>query len=160
MNIFHIFGFSSNKYICPIKPRSGEKPRFWKDSPAHVSVFKHAKDIIIPDPRNNPLPVYAPAGGTILALVQHNTLWGQDASFLPFLNYVTVQSDIPEEFYQLCHIAKDSCRFKIGDRIEKGAVIAQTGINGYMTDPRHIHFIVGKFTNINPEGFVSLRIRM
>lgn len=159
MNIWHALGLSGQKYICPIYPRPGKKPRFWRDSPAHVGVFSNAKDIIIPDPRSNPLVVHAPASGVIVELVQNHTQWGSTPYFLPFLNYVTVRTFVSGEFYQLCHIAVNSCIYKVGTAIEIGAVLAQTGVNGYMTDPRHIHFMVGVYTRKKKEGFVSVKVR-
>ena len=159
MNVFHALGFSGQQYFCPIRPRPGEKPRFWHDSPAHVEVFAHARDIIVPDPRSNTLPVFAPASGVITQLVQHHTRWGQDHSFLPYLNYLTVQTLVLGEFYQICHIGTNSCLFKIGDTIKASVQIATTGVNGYMTDVRHIHMLVGIYTRKNSQGFVSVRIR-
>lgn len=159
MNIWHNIGLSGQSYICPIKPRTGENPRFWKDSPAHKGVFAHAKDIIIPDPRILSLPVYAPADGVITELVQHYTQWGQTSYYLPFLNRLTVQTIVDGEFYQLCHIGANSCLCKIGDNVKAGQQIAETGVNGYMIDPRHIHILVGMYTSRNKFGFESLRIR-
>ncbi len=159
MNIWHILGLSDLLYTCPIRPRTGESPRFWKGSPAHSGVFAYAKDIIIPDPRINPLPVYAPANGLVTEVVQHYTEWGQVPYYLPFLNKITVQTAVGGEFYQLCHIGTNSCSHKIGDAVTLGQQIATTGVNGYMTDPRHIHMIVGTYTTRNKLGFKSLRIR-
>lgn len=159
MNIWHALGFSAQTYLSPILPRPGENPRFWRDSPAHIGVFSHARDIIIPDPRVKPLPVYAPASGVITELVQSYTSWGNTPNYGPFLNYVTVQTKTPGEFYQLCHIAAHSCSLRVGNTIEAGTILAQTGVNGYMTDPRHIHFLVGVRTEKTREGFTSVHIR-
>jgi murein DD-endopeptidase MepM/ murein hydrolase activator NlpD len=156
MDLYHLIGLSGQKYLCPIKPRPGEKPRFWRDSPEHKGKYAHARDIIIPDPRVKVLPVYAPASGKIARLVQHNTLWGEGEQFLPHLNYITVVTDVPGEFYEICHIGALSCQYKIGDRITIGEQIATTGTNGRMTDPRHLHMMVAKVAS---KGFTSVRIR-
>jgi|GEM_PF-1421618 len=157
--LFHLLGWSGRKYFCPVKPRRGESTRFWKDSPAHVGPFQYAVDIIVPDPRVQTLPVYAPANGTIVCLVQHHTVWGTTLDFLPFCNYVRVFTEIPREFYEICHIGACSCRLRVGDRVEEGQKMATTGVSGWMTDPRHIHFMVGVWTNETAGAFRSLRIR-
>ena len=163
-NLWHILGFSGVRYLCPIKPRPGETPRFWRGSPAHVGVFKHARDIITPDPRVNSLPVYAPADGTIIELIQHNTLWGDAGYFVPYLNLVTVRTVVEGEFYQLCHIAARSCPLPLGSRVRMGQKIAMTGLNGWVTvidgmPCSHLHIMVAKKTLRRKEGFVSTRIR-
>ena len=154
--IFHSLSLSSYEYLSPITPRSGEKVRFWQDSPAHVGPYRHALDIIIPDPRINSLPVLAPQDGRIIALVQDNTEYGDSQDYLFKLNYVTVQVG-KSEFYELCHIDKESCKYEIGDTVKKGNIIAKTGVNGWMTDVRHLHFMVGKWLPNNQ--FQSLKIR-
>lgn len=156
MSIWHAMGFSGQRYLPPVQPRKGEGVRFWRDSPAHVRQFKHAVDVIIPDPRENQLAVIAPASGEVICLVQSNTAWGTTSDFLPYLNYITIKTGVAREFYQLCHIAANSCRFRVGDYVEEGTQLAKTGVNGWMTDPRHIHMMVG----IRTAGtWTSVRIR-
>lgn len=155
-SVFHKLSTSAYVYESPIKPRPGEKVRFWKDSPSHVGPFCNALDIITPDPRTKPLPVFAPQSGQIIDLIQTFNEFGDGQEWVDKLNYVTVQVG-RVEFYQLCHIAKDSSIHKVGDEIQKGELIAQTGANGWMTDVRHLHFMVGRWTSGNK--FESLKIR-
>lgn len=157
--LYHFLGRTGQKYLCPIKPRREESPRFWRDSPAHVGSSQHAVDIIVPDPRVHALPVYAPANGTIVHLVQHYTVWGTTPDFRPFLNYVQISTEIPGEFYEICHIAANSCSFEVGDWVERGQPIATTGVCGWMTDVRHLHFMVGRWVDKPTDAFRSLRIR-
>ena len=159
MNIWHIAGFSCLQYQCPIKPRSGERPRFWKGSPTHKGPFAHARDIIVPDPQVRSLPVFAPQDGVIVELKQNHTAWGRTSGYALFTNVISVLTLVPREFYQFCHIMAFSCPYKIGDRVKAGELLAQTGANGYMTDTRHIHFMVGVIDEKGPEGFSSVRIR-
>lgn len=157
MFLHHWFDFSSQRYLCPIKPRESERPRFWRDSPVHIGIDRHAKDIVIPDPRTNSLPVYAPADGVVTRLVQTNERWGTISEFLPFLNYIAVCT-LWGEFWFLGHIARDSCPLRIGGTVARGQIVAYTGVNGFMTDPRHLHMMVGRAAR-NPQGYRSLRIR-
>lgn len=153
MNLFHLLGYTELKYLCPIKPLPGEVPRFWRNSPAHVGKLAHAKDIIIPDPSKKPLPVYAPASGVITQIVQKHDVWGNSPIFEPYLNLITVRTH-QGEVYEIAHIQKDSCPFYVGSQIKKGQIIARTGANGYMTDVRHIHFVV-----LSADCSVGLKIR-
>ena len=155
-SVFHKLSTSAYVYESPIKPRPGEKVRFWKDSPSHVGVFRNALDIITPDPRVKPLPVFAPQSGRIISLTQNFDEFGDGKEWMDKLNFVTVQVGMAE-FYELCHIAKGSCLHRVGDEIRKGERIAQTGANGWMTDVRHLHFMVGRWTSGN--NFQSLKIR-
>lgn len=157
--LFHLLGWSGQKYPCPIKPRRGESPKFWRGSPVHFGPFRHAVDIIVPDPRKRVLPVYAPASGVITCLVQCYTVWGVTEAFSPYRNYVQVSTEVLGEFYEICHIGAYSCRLRVGDRVEAGEKMATTGVNGWMTDPRHIHFMVGVWRDGPGGTFRSLRIR-
>ncbi len=152
--IAHLRHKSAYQFESPIKPRPGESVRFWKDSPSHVGKYEYAVDIIIPDPRVKPLPVYAPQSGKITALVQQYNEFG-GPEYINQLNYITVQ--VWGEFYELCHIGKASCRFEVGDWVKKGQQIATTGVNGWMTDPRHLHFMVGRLKG-DQGDFESLKI--
>ena len=157
--LFHLLGRSGQRYSCPVKPRPGESPRFWRDSPAHVGLHAHAVDIIVPDPRKRILPVYAPASGVIARLVQCYRVWGVTEAFSQYRNYIQVSTEVLGEFYEICHIGAYSCRLRVGDRVEKDQKVATTGVNGWMTDPRHIHLMVGVWTNKPAGMFRSLRIR-
>ncbi len=156
MKPWHLLGLSEIKYLCPIKPKIGEKPRFWRDSPSHVGKYKWAVDIIIPDPRVNPLPLYAPVDGTIVDLVQVYTVWGNCRDFENYVNYITVLAQ-GNEYFQICHISCNSCNKSVGRKVYTGEVIAYTGVNGWMTDIRHAHFMV--FRLDGKGSFQSLKIR-
>ena len=155
MWVFHWFGYSQVSYKYPVRPRSGEKLRFWDNTLSHVGRDLYALDIIIPDPRKTALPVWAPQSGVVISLQQHNTLWGQDASFAPYMNYVKVAVS-STEFYMIAHIGKNSCPFALGERVKIGQQLASSGVNGWMTDVRHLHFIVGR---IYGGDYKSLKIR-
>jgi len=155
MSLAQFFGYSQQLYKYPIRPRQGEKIRFWENDLSHVDRDLHAKDIITPDPRRKVLPVWAPQSGVVIELVQSHTQWGGARVFARLKNFVRVRvSD--REFYLIAHIGVNSCPFSVGSWVEVGQQLAVTGANGWMTDPRHLHFVVGLFTYNN---YRSLRIR-
>lgn len=170
MRLFHILGFTSLKYLHPVLVE-GKVPKTYLDlgyrSPAHTGPFVHAQDFLIPNPEEERLPIFAPASGTIIALVQNNVRWGTAEEHKSFLNYLTVQvtgnpNQIGGEFYEIAHIDANSCPCKIGQQIKRGEVIAKTGLNGWMTSTdgfvdAHVHFMVGIWTRNT--AFKSLMIR-
>jgi len=159
MNIFreflHAFGYSAFTYKYPVRPRQGEDIRFWKNNVSHFGKNAHAKDIVTTDPRDNPLPVWVPHDGIIIALKQDSTRWGETNDFAKFMNYVIV-SVSETELYMCVHIGKDSCKYEVGDKVKVGEQLATTGVNGWMTDVEHLHFVVAKMKGSDYE---SLKIR-
>ncbi|OGC69543.1 hypothetical protein A2415_05340 [candidate division WWE3 bacterium RIFOXYC1_FULL_39_7] len=156
--LWHALGYSACEYETPIRPRDGEMVRFWSDSPSHVGTYRHARDLITPDPLVRPLPIYAPQTGRVICLVQDHDKFGDGAGFLPYTNYITVQAG-QHEFYEICHIAKGSVQVGVGEVVHKGEQIAMTGVNGWMTDRRHCHILVGRWRGKIGGEFESLRIR-
>lgn len=141
----HRLGYTSIKYDYPIKPRVGEKPRFWKNDKSHIGLQSNALDFIIPHPIDRgPLPIYMPADGTIVEVIQYNDKWG-DKRFENYLNQLVAVTK-NGEYFRVAHIAKDSCDYE-GEFVKRGVKIAETGVNGWMTDPRHSHFEVGIIVN-------------
>ncbi len=157
MNPYHLLGYSSFSYKYPIRPRKGEDVRFWQnDGVSHVGKDKHAKDIIVPDPREKPLTIWAPQSGIVVGLAQNSVQWGGTERFASFMNFVRVFVG-NGEFYFIAHIRSHSCEFSVGDKVIKDTKLALTGVNGWMIDVRHVHFMVGKF---EPDlNLQSLKVR-
>lgn len=138
----HRLGLTSIKYDYPIKSRSGDKPRFWQNDVSHIGLQSSALDFIIPHPlEKGSLPIYMPADGTIVEIVQNNDKWG-GRDFERYLNQLVAITE-NGEYFRIAHIRKNSCEFSVGSNIKQGIQIAETGVNGWMTDPRHSHFEVG-----------------
>lgn len=55
------------------------------------------------------------------------------------------------------HIDRDSARFRVGDRVHKGDVLAQLGDEGPKTDGerKHLHFALYSEDDVNLAGYVS-----
>lgn len=168
--LYHLFGFSGERYAAPVLV-NGRVPKTYLQlgfkSAGHTGPFAYAEDFLIPNPEDTPLPVLAPASGTIVALVQRNLTWGPSKLFAKHLNFVTVQitgyfGKPGAEFYELSHIGYESCPYPVGARIKKGEQIAATGLNGWTTETQgvpdyHLHFMVGMWLGLSK--FTSLRIR-
>lgn len=152
---FHAFGYSAFTYKWPIRPRQCKSPRYWENTESHVGKDANALDIFTPDPIINPLPVWVPRDGTIIALKQDSETWGDTKDFEDYLNYVIVQVS-PTEFYMCAHIAANSCPYKVGDKVKVGQQLATTGVNGWMMNVEHHHFMVAKVVG---NSYESVRIR-
>lgn len=143
----HRLGFTSIKYDYPVRPRQGEVARFWENNVSHIGLQRNAVDFIIPHPIDSkPLPIYMPADGVLIEVIQSNDVYGNNSSFARFTNQIVAVTS-NGEYFRVAHIKKDSCRFSVGDNIKQGTQIAETGVNGWMTDPRHSHFEVGIVVN-------------
>ncbi len=159
MNPYHLLGYSSFSYKYPIRPRKGEEIRFWENNLSHVGIDKHAKDIIVPDPREKPLTIWAPRSGIVASVVQHNTKWGRTKDFENYMNYIEVKVG-NNEFYMIVHIKASSCVLSKGDKVTEGMELATTGLSGWMEDVRHLHFMVSRYTKVGtPTWYQSLKIR-
>ncbi|HLD51118.1 hypothetical protein A3K34_01650 [candidate division WWE3 bacterium RIFOXYC1_FULL_40_10] len=171
MNLFHMFGYSCKRYITPILV-DGKRPQTYIElgyprSPAHAGSFFYAEDLWVPDPRTASLQIYAPASGVAVYLVQHNTVWGSTKEYQKYLNIITVQvtgkfREPGGEFYELAHLAANSCPFQVGQKVKAGDLLGKTGLNGWITltdgvVDSHLHFMVGVWGENG--SFKSLRIR-
>jgi murein DD-endopeptidase MepM/ murein hydrolase activator NlpD len=129
-----------------------------KSPNSHIGPLKWAIDFLVPDDTE----ILAAESGQIVEVVDSFTEWGPTEQFREKLNYLTIRHDNGEHS-QYCHLAPNSFRetgLMVGDRIEKGQVIARVGKTGW-TDRDHLHFIVfrvGKLAG-SPYGFYSLRVR-
>jgi len=107
-----------------------------------VGLQKNALDFIIPHPiEKGPLPIYMPADGVIVEIIQHYEKWGGREYEMCLNQLLAITTN--GEYFRIAHIGKDSCEHDVGSFIKRGTKIAETGVNGWMTDPRHTHFEVG-----------------
>ncbi|MFS0785633.1 M23 family metallopeptidase [Shouchella sp. 1P09AA] len=102
--------------------------------------------------------IYAPCKGTVVQCVstEEDVQPGiQTNEDQPFGNYVIIKHDF-DEYSLTCHMKQHSMMVKVGDVVEKGALLGQCGNSGHTTEP-HIHFHV--MNQQDPFSAQSIRIK-
>lgn len=157
---------SRNEYSWPIKvfeTTQVYKPRY---SPEHTGEFAPAVDIVVPDPRIKVTEILAPCDGVVVAGILDNDRWGKTEEFKNYLNWIHIKTS-NDEFYEIAHISPIANRIlRVGDKVDRGKVIAVAGLNGRMTVTKqedgqeivdsHVHLFVGKYLK---KGFKGLKIK-
>ncbi len=120
---------------------------------SHAGPFAHAIDFIVKDGSL----VYAAKSGTVVDVVEHNTVYGEGPEFADTLNYVTIQHD--DCLSQYAHLKKNSPSdygiYK-GKRVMRGQVIGVVGKTGWVdagANGDHLHFMAFRE---HAEGFDSI----
>ncbi len=141
------------KYI-PEERQYMTGPFYCDRSPdSHYGQFQHAIDFIVKDGSL----VYAGKSGTVVDVVEHNTVYGETPEFADTLNYVTIQHD--DCLSQYAHLEKNSpSAYGIykGKHVMRGQVIGVVGKTGWVdagTNGDHLHFMVFLETK---DGFESI----
>lgn len=83
--------------------------------------------------------------GKVVELIQNNTRSCPREECNKYNNYITIMH-ADGSFAQYTHIKTNSSRYKIGDDVKKGEVIAYSGNVGWTSGP-HLHFVcfLGRF---------------
>jgi murein DD-endopeptidase MepM/ murein hydrolase activator NlpD len=83
--------------------------------------------------------ILAARDGIIVQVVQNNTESCNKEECKKYNNYVTVMHN-DGSFAQYVHIKYNGAKFKIGEAVKKGDMIAYSGNVGYSSGP-HLHFV-------------------
>lgn len=121
---------------------------------SHTGPFQWAIDFLVPDGT----AVLAAARGVVVDARDTWNVWGADESFRDKLNFVTIEHE-HKEYSQYCHLLQYSFRQSglcVGDEVEEGRILGVVGKTGW-TDRDHLHFMVFRQDQTNPEGFYSVR---
>lgn len=124
---------------------------FWcaKSPQSHVGPFLNAIDFLVPDGT----PVLAAQEGEIIRVCESNTEWGDGTEFRDKLNFVDVVHE-SGEISEYCHLAQGSVSaqgLRVGSGVKQGQIIGTVGKTGW-TDRDHLHFIVFRDDNANPNN--------
>ena len=86
--------------------------------------------------------VYASRSGMVVAAKEDSNKGGATRSFLSFANYVTIKHN-DGTYAKYNHLKKNSLKVKIGDFINRGEILGQSGNTGFTNGP-HLHLVVFK----------------
>jgi murein DD-endopeptidase MepM/ murein hydrolase activator NlpD len=100
----------------------------------HYTICAHAVDFLMPVDT----PVLAARGGRVFVLKDDSDKWGFDADVAEEVNYVAVDHG-DGTYAEYVHIKKDSVVVEVGQQVEAGELLANTGLSGCMGVP-HLHF--------------------
>jgi murein DD-endopeptidase MepM/ murein hydrolase activator NlpD len=106
------------------------------DNESHQGIYEGSVDFAVP--LNT--PVLAAQDGTVTRVRDDSDRYGPEPSFGPEVNYITIRHP-HGEVSEYLHLAKGSALVKLGDKVQAGQQIAQTGLSGWLYVP-HLHFMV------------------
>jgi murein DD-endopeptidase MepM/ murein hydrolase activator NlpD len=126
--------FSEHIYALPVPADAITGVVIENDS--HQGSYEGSVDFAVP----LATPVLAGADGVVVRVRDDSDVYGQDPSYGPSVNYITLEH-AGQELSEYLHLAKGSAVVSVGDTVEVGQRIAVTGLSGWLYAP-HLHFMV------------------
>ncbi len=159
---WHNRGFSGVEYshLLDLRPQDGVPRCYVNDGTSHVGVDSFAMDIIIPDPKENQLVIFAPADGIAGDPITVHGRKSTDIRDSWAVNTIRVYVS-KSEYYEIKHFETGSCDLRMNVQVRKGQPIALTGGSGFYTDENahHVHFAVHGIKVSNKVSAFPLKVR-
>jgi murein DD-endopeptidase MepM/ murein hydrolase activator NlpD len=143
---------SSNTYAYPVDKKKITLLVDETSSGSHDGPYKGSIDMAVPVGT----VVKAAADGVVARVHDDSDKHGDTIDFGHDANYITIEH-ANNELSEYMHLAKDSAKVKVGDKVKAGQPIAKTGLSGWMFAP-HLHFMVYKKPT-QPDDFKCLKIK-
>lgn len=124
------------KTIYDLPVPSGSVTLTVMKNPSHIGPYTGSIDLAVPVGT----VVCAAADGVVSRVRDDSNSYGNDPKFGQDVNYITI-NDPGEEIAEYLHLDKGSAKVQVGDQVNRGQPIAQTGLSGWMTAP-HLHWMV------------------
>jgi murein DD-endopeptidase MepM/ murein hydrolase activator NlpD len=102
-------------------------------------------------------PVCAARAGLVVSMKQDSATGGSSMDFDQFNNYITIRHD-DGTLGHYCHLQKNGCCVKVGQRVRAGQRIASSGNTGFSSGP-HLHFCVFRARNGRERESIPVRFR-
>jgi murein DD-endopeptidase MepM/ murein hydrolase activator NlpD len=142
-----------NKYALPV-PKNFLERIDRTSSPAHIGKLRNAIDFIVPENTS----VLASADGIVTYVKDDSDMGGPNPSYWMYTNFIVIMHS-NREYTRYDHIAYQSSKVMLGQRVRTGQEIAKVGMTGYTYIP-HLHFQVFVFTGSNIwTDFDTLEVR-
>jgi murein DD-endopeptidase MepM/ murein hydrolase activator NlpD len=102
-------------------------------------------------------PVCAARAGLVVSVKGDSDTGGSSMDFDQFNNYITIRHD-DGTLGHYCHLQKNGCRVKVGQRVNAGDRIASSGNTGFSSGP-HLHFCVFRTKTGRERETIPVRFR-
>jgi murein DD-endopeptidase MepM/ murein hydrolase activator NlpD len=126
-------------YTLPYMPGASFKvTQGYHGSFSHHGPDEYAVDWKMPEGT----PVLAARGGVVVSVKDHFSKGGPHRKYEDHANMVVIQHE-DGTMAHYCHLAKNSARVKVGEKVRAGDLLAASGNTGFTSGP-HLHFAVFK----------------
>lgn len=99
--------------------------------------------------------IYAARDGIVVKLKENSNKGGIGKEFSKYGNFITIEHD-DATFATYYHLKKNGVVSRIGQRIQKGDIIAYSGNTGYSSGP-HLHFSVFKASSASRTSTIPIK---
>lgn len=151
------FAKHDNDYVYRLPFATGSSVRVsqgYNGGYSHKGLSAYAIDFSLPIGT----PIYAAREGVVVGVDVSSNTGGASPAYRPFMNYVNIRhSDGTLGNYY--HLKFGGTAVKIGDKVQRGELIAYSGNTGYTTAP-HLHFSVSMVDPVSMRRPMNLPVKI